>query len=77
MICEILPALGGMHLDIAGDSFVMKDGMVLPPEKPGLGIVLTEAIKKRYPFVPGSGEFNSPKNLLVDDATVTVVDWPL
>jgi galactonate dehydratase len=67
VICEILPALGGLHLDIAGDSFVMREGMVLPPDKPGLGIVLTDAIKERYPFVPGSGEFNSvPGKILVD-----------
>jgi hypothetical protein len=40
-------------------SFVMKDGRVLPTEKPGLGIILTDAIKNRYRFIPGSGEFNS------------------
>ena len=31
----------------------------LPPDRPGLGIVLTDEIKRRYPFKPGSGEFNS------------------
>ncbi len=67
VILEILPALGPLHSEIAGDSLVMDNGMVLPPNKPGLGIVLTEATKKRYPFVPGSGEFNSvPGKLLVD-----------
>ena len=34
------------------------DGYVLPPDRPGLGIVLTDEIR-RYPFKPGSGEFNS------------------
>jgi len=38
---------------------LIKDGYVLPPDRPGLGIVLTEETKGRYPFVPGSGEFNS------------------
>lgn len=67
VICEVLPALGGIHLDIAGDSFRFDKGDVLPPEKPGLGIALTDEIKNRYPFVPGSGEFNSvPGKLLVD-----------
>jgi L-alanine-DL-glutamate epimerase-like enolase superfamily enzyme len=67
VICEVLPALGGLHLDIAGDSFRFDHGDVLPPEKPGLGITLTDEIKNRYPFVPGSGEFNSvPGKLLVD-----------
>lgn len=67
VVCEILPALGPLHLEIAGDSFVFRDGMVLPPAKPGLGIELTEAVKRRYPFVRGSGEFNSvPGKVLVD-----------
>ncbi len=66
-ILEIPPAYGGLHRDIVGDSFQMKDGMVLPPDQPGLGIVLTEEIKNRYPFVPGSGEFNSvPGKILTD-----------
>ncbi len=67
VICEILPALGGIHLDIAGDSFRFENGDVLPPTQPGLGITLSDAIKNRYPFVPGSGEFNSvPGKVLVD-----------
>jgi galactonate dehydratase len=66
-IVEVLPVLGGLHTDIAGGSFVMEGGYLLPPEKPGLGIVLTDAIKNRYPFVPGSGEFNSvPGKTLTD-----------
>src|SRR5262249_48350270 len=66
-ILEILPALGPLHTEIAGGSFVMDNGTVLPPDRPGLGIVLTEETKKRYPFAPGSGEFNSvPGKLLVD-----------
>jgi len=59
VILEVAPAYGPLHSDIMGDSFVIQDGFVLPPEKPGLGIVLTEEIKNKYPFVPGSGEFNS------------------
>lgn len=58
-ILEVAPAYGGLHGDLLDGSFVMQEGMVLPPQKPGLGIVLTEEIKKRYPFLPGSGEFNS------------------
>ena len=35
--------------------------------KPGLGIVLTDEIKAKYPFVPGSGEFNSvPGKVLME-----------
>jgi hypothetical protein len=38
-----------------------------PPTGPGLGIKLTDEIKNRFPFVPGSGEFNSvPGKRLTD-----------
>ena len=39
-------------------SFI-EDGYLLPPETPGLGVSLTDEIKNRYPFVPGSGEWNA------------------
>src|SRR5262245_35481396 len=51
VVCEILPALGPLHCEIVGDSFVFKEGEILPPEKPGLGIELTDRVKHRYPFV--------------------------
>lgn len=67
VICEVLPALGGLHLDIVGADFHFENGDVLPPRLPGLGITLTDEIKNRYPFVPGSGEFNSvPGKILTD-----------
>ena len=67
VILEIPPAYGPLHREIMGDAFVMREGMVLPPDRPGLGIELTEATKKRHPFVRGSGEFNSvPGKVLVD-----------
>jgi L-alanine-DL-glutamate epimerase-like enolase superfamily enzyme len=56
---EIPPAYGGLHSELIDGGLVIRDGYVMPPERPGLGIVLTEATKRRYPFVPGSGEFNS------------------
>lgn len=60
LILEIAPDFAGLHSEIAGDSFRMAaNGNILPPQQPGLGIVLTEAIKNKYPFIPGSGEFNS------------------
>ena len=40
----------------------------MPPEQPGLGIQLTEKTKERFPFVRGSGEFNSvPGKILTDE----------
>ena len=66
-ILEVAPDYAGLHADVIGDSFLMQDGYVLPPRKPGLGIVLTDDVKNRYPFVPGSGEFNSvPGKILTD-----------
>ena len=66
-ILEIPPAYGPLHSEIIGDSFVMRDGKVFPPEQTGLGIQLTEKTKNRFPFVPGSGEFNSvPGKILTD-----------
>lgn len=66
-ILEIAPAYGPLHSEIIRDSFQMRDGMVLPPEQPGLGITLTDEIKNKYPFVPGSGEFNSVPGKVLRD----------
>jgi len=64
-ILEIPPDYAGLHSDIIGDSLQMRDGFILPPQTAGLGIALDDAVKNRYPFVPGSGEFNSvPGKLL-------------
>jgi L-alanine-DL-glutamate epimerase-like enolase superfamily enzyme len=66
-IVEIPPAAGELHTAVWGDAFQMRDGYVLPPERPGLGIQLTEEVKERFPFEPGSGEFVSvPGKILVD-----------
>ncbi|MCX6030370.1 MAG: mandelate racemase/muconate lactonizing enzyme family protein [Chloroflexi bacterium] len=59
VILEIPPAAGPLHTELWGDSFVMRDGYVLPPQAPGLGVRLTDEIKAKFPFIPGSGEFNS------------------
>jgi galactonate dehydratase len=67
VILEVAPNYSGLHSEVFGDSFVMKDGYVLPPQTPGLGVVLTDKIKKKYLFVPGSGEFNDvPGKILTD-----------
>lgn len=56
---EMTQAYGPLHSELIGDSLQMKDGYVLPPEKPGLGINLTDDTIKRFPFVRGTGEFNT------------------
>ena len=67
VILEFAPAYGPLHSEIINDSLVIKDGMVLPPKKPGLGIDLTDEIKERYPFIPGSGEFNDVPGKILKD----------
>jgi L-alanine-DL-glutamate epimerase-like enolase superfamily enzyme len=59
LILETLPAYASLHSEIIDGSFRMVDGSALPPDRPGMGIVLTDEIKNRFPFVPGSGEFSS------------------
>lgn len=59
IILEVAPAYGPLHSELIGDSLIMKDGYILPPEKPGLGVELTDEIIQRFPFIPGTGEFNS------------------
>ena len=69
VILEVAPAYGPLHREVVGDSFAMSGGCVLPPHKPGLGIELTEETRRRYPFVPGSGEYNSvPGKVLPEEA---------
>lgn len=66
-ILEVPPDYAGLHADIMDGSFVMRDGYVIPPDRPGLGIILTDEIKARYPFQPGSGEFNSVPGKILRD----------
>ncbi len=58
-ILEIAPDYAGLHSDVIDGGLVLKDGFILPPDRPGLGVVLTDEIKRKYPFQPGTGEFNS------------------
>jgi len=64
---EIPPDFAGLHSEVIAGGLVMKGGYVLPPDRPGLGIVLTEEIRRRYPFQPGSGEFNSVPGKILRD----------
>lgn len=65
-ILEVAPAYGPLHSEVISDSLQIKDGYILPPEKPGLGITLTEDTIKRFPFERGTGEFNSvPGKILI------------
>jgi L-alanine-DL-glutamate epimerase-like enolase superfamily enzyme len=67
LILEIPPAFGPLHSEIMGDSFRMEHGQILPPQTPGLGVNLTDELKARFPFVPGSGEFNSVPGKIMEE----------
>ena len=64
---EVPPAYGPLHSLLIGDSLQIEDGMVLPPEKPGLGVELTDDVKNRIPFIRGSGEFNDVAGKMLDN----------
>nr|WP_211239703.1 mandelate racemase/muconate lactonizing enzyme family protein [Jiangella gansuensis] len=59
LVVEIPPDAGELHTLLWGDNLVIRDGYVLPPEAPGLGVDLSEGIKERFPFQPGMEEFVS------------------
>lgn len=58
-ILEFAPAYGPLHREVIGENLQIKQGHLLPPEKPGLGIELTDKTIQKFPFKPGTGEFNS------------------
>ena len=58
-ILELPPLAGPLHTEIYADGYRFEQGYVLPPQAPGLGVRLTDKIKNKYPFVPGSGEWNT------------------
>lgn len=64
-ILEVAPAYGPLHSELIGESLQLQDGNILRPTQPGLGINLSKSTIERFPFIPGTGEFNSvPGKLL-------------
>ncbi len=64
---EMPPDYAGLHAEVIDGGLVIRDGHVLPPDRPGLGIVLSEETRRRYPFRPGSGEFTSVPGKILRD----------
>ena len=56
---EVPPLAGPLHTEVYADGFRFENGDILPPQAPGLGVQLTDALKAKFPFVPGSGEWNT------------------
>ncbi len=66
-IVEASAAYGPLHTEVMRD-FRMRDGFLLAPELPGLGIEVTPELIAAYPFVRGSGEFNSvPGKVMMEE----------
>ena len=59
VIVEAIPDPGELHTLLWGDNLVIEDGYVLAPQAPGLGVLLSDETKNRFPFVPGVEEFSS------------------
>ena len=57
-ICELPPLGSPLHTELWAPGMRFENGHLLPPQAPGLGVQLTDEIKNRFPFIPGSGEFN-------------------
>ena len=49
---------GGLITDVYKPGHRFENGYLLPPEAPGLGVTLSDAVKNKYAFVPGSGEWS-------------------
>lgn len=56
---ELPPAAGPLHTQTWGESLRLRNGRVLRPDAPGLGVRLTDETKQQYPFRPGAEEFAS------------------
>lgn len=57
-VVEIPPLAGALHSELWGSALDLDaDGCVRAPTEPGLGVVLTDAVKERYPYRPGSEEW--------------------
>ena len=58
-VLELPPLTGPLHTEVYADGYRFKDGYILPPQAPGLGVRLTDELKEQYPFVPGTGEWTT------------------
>ena len=74
-VMELVPNPGPLHTEIYGaNSVIFKDGYLYPPTSYGLGLNITEEVKEKYKFIPGSGEFNDVPGKVLDDSKLNV-EW--
>jgi 2-dehydro-3-deoxyphosphogalactonate aldolase len=50
LILESIQTWGGFHAEILKTPILWQDGYVIPPEAPGLGVELDEAVAARHPY---------------------------
>ncbi|HSP97661.1 MAG TPA: mandelate racemase/muconate lactonizing enzyme family protein [Candidatus Dormibacteraeota bacterium] len=52
------PVMGNpLETEMLVESFAVEDGHLLPPSAPGLGVELSDELRARYAYVPGSASF--------------------
>jgi L-alanine-DL-glutamate epimerase-like enolase superfamily enzyme len=50
LILEGIERWGGFHAEILQTPIAWQDGFVIPPEAPGLGVELNEAVARAHPY---------------------------
>lgn len=58
-ILEFPPYASPLQTEMWIEPPIVKNGYVYLSDTPGLGVKITDEIKNKYPFQPGTGEFNS------------------
>ena len=66
VIVEFPPFASSLHTELWSAPPVLKNGYLQISDQPGLGVKLTDKIKSKFRFQPGTGEFNSvPGKILI------------
>jgi L-alanine-DL-glutamate epimerase-like enolase superfamily enzyme len=50
LILETIRTGGGFHTDLLAQPVVWEDGYILPPDRPGLGVEIDEAVARAHPW---------------------------
>jgi L-alanine-DL-glutamate epimerase-like enolase superfamily enzyme len=52
-MCELNQTFNPLKWEIFKDPYLVKDGILKIPDKPGFGVELIDDLEKKFPFVPG------------------------
>jgi L-alanine-DL-glutamate epimerase-like enolase superfamily enzyme len=50
LIQESIRRMGGFHSELLKEPIQWEDGYLIPPDKPGLGVELDEAVAAQHPY---------------------------